>query len=352
MKKITIWIVLIAVGLIVLLQADEAESNVIPSSAKRFVENVENAAENFVEGVAEKIGFATGSAKEKADTAKDTVKEKAENARDTIRENAHYAKNKVDDYSEHVRRNTNTAAENLRDKSRHVKDKFTNAREKAGTYAESAKENIKENVENVAGDVKEKVGYAKERVGEYAEDLKESATNFAGNIKEKIGDAKERVVNAAEGVAEKVLPQEVIDMVDPISDTIQGGVNKVRRNLNNLKSYKDAIVRKLFPKSNEELVSNLQDKAINENELIIEWAKREGYDEIVPILIEKNYDLEKLGSINTSNIKDELKITDQSFSLRIIDSIDKLFEIVDYENARSPFETTGDFATPVNEMIL
>ena len=94
---------------------------------------------------------------------------------------------------------------------------------------------------------------------------------------------------------------------------------------------------------------DLQDKSINENELIIEWAKREGFDEIVPILIEKNYDLEKLGSLNTYNIKDELKITDQSYALRIIDSIDSLFEVVDFDHN---YRTTNGFTTPTDKMIL
>jgi len=211
---------------------------------------------------------------------------------------------------------------------------------------ESLKEksqNVRESAENVAGNMKRKAKNAKERVEEVAGEVKEGASNFAGEVKEKVGMAKDKIVDVAENVAETVLPQEIIDMVDPISDTIHGSVLKAKEKLAKLSNYKDKIIRKLFPSNEDYSIEK-----VNEQDLIVQWAKRNGFDDIVPILISKNYDLEKLGSITTYNIQEEFNITDRSYSLSIVDAIDILFENVKEEN----FKTTGDFVTPVDHMIL
>jgi len=352
MKNLTFCLlsIILLIGAIVIFQAEEAESSIIPERAKRFVESVENTAENIIENVAEKIGFASEKTKEKAAEASEVVKEKSFESKEQLREDATFAKEKVDNYADQVRRNTDTVMDNFKEKARDTKEKLGNAKEKVETYAEGVKENIKEKAQNVkegaenlAGNVKRNAKNAKEKVEEVAGDVKEEASNFAGEMKEKVGIAKDKIVDVAENVAEKVLPQEVIDMVDPISETIQGGVLKAKEKLSKLANYKDKIIRKLFPTDEDYSLEK-----VNEQDLIVKWAKRNGFEEIVPVLISKNYDLEKLGTINTSNIQDEFNISDRSYSLRIIDAIDDLFDNVEDEK----FKTTSDFVTPVDQIIL
>jgi len=90
--------IILLIGAIVIYQADEAETSIIPERAKRFVGNVENTAETIIEGVAEKIGFASEKTKEKADEASD------------------FAKAKVDDYASKIKQGTGTATDNFKEK--------------------------------------------------------------------------------------------------------------------------------------------------------------------------------------------------------------------------------------------
>jgi len=352
MKNLTFCLlsIILLIGSIVIFQVEEVEASVIPERAKRFVESVENTAENIIENVAERIGFATEKTKEKATEASEALKEKSSESKERLQEDANFAKEQVNNYADHVRKNTDTVMDNFKEKARESKEKLGNAKEKVENYVEGVKENfkekaqnVKEGAENVAENMKRKARNAKEMVEEVAGDVKEEASNFAGDMKEKAGMAKDKIVDVAENVAEKILPQEVIDMVDPISETIQGGVAKAKEKLVKLTNYKDKIIRNLFPSDEDYSLEK-----VNEQDLIVKWAKRNGFDEIVPVLIAKNYDLEKLGTINTSNIRDEFNISDRAYSLRVMDAIDELFDNVEDEK----FKTTGDFVTPVDHMIL
>jgi len=143
-----------------------------------------------------------------------------------------------------------------------------------------------------------------------------------GDLESTTKKVVENVENAAHKVAD-----EFIDITDPISDTIKSGAQRVQRNLDKLQDVKKYVLQKLGVKKYQGDLDN-KDEKLAETRMIIDWAKDEGFDDIISILEEKHFTFQQLGDINTSNIKDELGVTDDSYAIRIVDSIDQLFEEV------------------------
>jgi len=229
----------------------------------------------------------------------------AQNVKETFQENAENFQERAPD-----------ASENIKDNLRYEREKFENE----GDQESNAKDHTKEVVTNFAENVIDKMEEAKERAGSSAENIRDKVEDYAENLRDTYGYAKDRAGDFADTVKE-----EVVDITDPISDTIRAGVNTVRRNFDKLLDVKDKILEKLHFKKYRGNLDLIDEKAA-ETEMIADWARNNGFEEIAPILKDKQFSLEKLSKINSANVKDELGLIDQSYGIRFVDAIDSLFD--------------------------
>jgi len=368
--SVMMMMMMILISAMIIMEAEETEGS-ITSTAKRFVESVgekigfvdpltgdefvpnPNEAEtlhthttntfnadqqhqhqqpDFVENKAEQAKDKLGEMKEKAEDYAEHTKDYVQNFAGEMKEKMGNAKEKMGNFAENIKENSENFNENIKERMRSARDRVNENAENMKENTKYRMGNAKERVENFAENVKEKMGNVKEKMGNYAENIKEniveSTENIAGNVIEKMGSVKEKIGETAE----KVLPKEVIDLADPISETFQSGVNKVKRNLDKAYDWKNKMTEKLMGFISQQEGGEMSRDEIKENDLIINWAKREGFEEIIPMIRAKHFDLDKLSTINTSNIKDELGVIDPSYANRIVDSIDLLFDDVGVTN--------------------
>lgn len=128
-----------------------------------------------------------------------------------------------------------------------------------------------------------------------------------------------RVFKNAEKVVRKVVPKEIREVTNVITDPIRDSARKVRQGLRNTQNLKRTILGKY--RANEIEIEQ------SDNEFLFEWANQKGFPEIANAIRNTNQDFDTLANISYENVREKLNLYNVSLeqAIKFIQAVDELY---------------------------